>query len=168
MVRGIDSSHVQPPMTDRHRAVARLLAALGPMTHCALREKVRPGGNLSMPQFITLRALSDSPKTSSDLARTLGISRPTVTRLIDGMVRKGLVARQVDSADRRSSCIALTEAGHEVQRVARAQADDHLAALLSGLPDASLHRAELALTDIIALFERQGFRDVARSSNDAA
>lgn len=121
-----------------------------------------------MPQFITLRALSDGPKMSSDLARTFGISRPTVTRLIDGMVRKGLVARQVDSADRRSSRIALTEAGHEVHRVARAQAEDHLAALLSGLPDASLHRAELALTDIIALFERQGFRDVARSSNDAA
>ncbi len=138
------------------------------MSHRALREKVRPGGNLSMPQFITLRTLSDGPRASSDLARAFGISRPTVTRLVDGLVRKGLVARQVDPADRRSSRIALTDAGHEVQRMARAHAEEHLAALLIHLPDAALHRAEVALTDLVTLFERGESRDVPRSHSDAA
>ena len=49
-----------------------------------------------------------SPSTIAD---QLGVTRATVTGLIDGLVRDGLVIDRPDGADRRSKAIALTSKG---------------------------------------------------------
>ncbi|MDQ7070150.1 MAG: MarR family transcriptional regulator [Rhodobacterales bacterium] len=41
--------------------------------------------------------------------------RTTMTRMIDTMVRKGMVRREVDAADRRKSLIMLTDQGRALQ-----------------------------------------------------
>lgn len=52
----------------------------------------------------------------ADLARRAGVSRPTVTRLLDGLVRDGLVARHTDRDDGRARRIELTAAGRRLLR----------------------------------------------------
>lgn len=47
----------------------------------------------------------------SEIAEHLGVTRATVTGLIDGLVRDGLVADTLDGADRRRKAIALTSKG---------------------------------------------------------
>lgn len=49
--------------------------------------------------------------TPSELAEKAGVSRATMTGLIDGLVRDGLVARLMDNADRRKYTIKLTRKG---------------------------------------------------------
>lgn len=49
--------------------------------------------------------------TPSEIADHLGVTRATITGLIDGLVRDGLVARAPEGADRRSKSIALTGKG---------------------------------------------------------
>jgi len=49
--------------------------------------------------------------TPSELAAKTGVSRATMTGLIDGLVRESLVARLIDGVDRRKYLIKLTEAG---------------------------------------------------------
>lgn len=49
--------------------------------------------------------------TPSALADKAGVSRATMTGLLDGLERDGLVERLLDSADRRSISIKLTIAG---------------------------------------------------------
>ena len=61
-----------------------------------------------------LLALEDSQAvTPSILAAHIGVSRPTVTGLIDGLVRQGYVARRTDADDRRSVTLTLTDSGRD-------------------------------------------------------
>ena len=49
----------------------------------------------------------------SELADKLGVSRATVTGLVDGLERDGLVTREGHPEDRRAFCIQLTEKGKQ-------------------------------------------------------
>ncbi|MEJ2089918.1 MAG: MarR family transcriptional regulator, partial [Gammaproteobacteria bacterium] len=59
-------------------------------------------------------AQSGQTLSPSDLADRLGITRPSITSLIDGLVRQGLVRRQPARDDRRRMTISLTPAGRQL------------------------------------------------------
>ena len=73
---------------------------------------------LTFVQFKTLMNLSsadpDQPPYLQELAEGLGASMPSLSRAVDGLVRKDLVLRLEDPADRRRRRISLTETGREV------------------------------------------------------
>ncbi len=50
---------------------------------------------------------------SSEIGRRLDIEKGSITTLIDQLVEKDLVTRQIDPCDRRKSQIALSKAGRE-------------------------------------------------------
>ncbi len=58
---------------------------------------------------------SKGPQTPSTLSEQTIRDRTTVTRLIDGMVRKGLVARSENPTDRRRTDISLTPTGEALE-----------------------------------------------------
>ena len=60
-----------------------------------------------------LAILLDRPgaATHSELAEESGVTKGTITGLVDGLEREGYVQRQPDAQDRRVSRIALTAAG---------------------------------------------------------
>ncbi len=61
--------------------------------------------------LILLMREDDLTSTPSQLAEKSGVSRATMTRLIDGLARDGLVKRLGDRSDRRKYSIRLTAAG---------------------------------------------------------
>jgi DNA-binding MarR family transcriptional regulator len=73
---------------------------------------------LTFVQFKVLMELFVSEPGSApylqELAESLGASTPSLSRAVDGLVRKGLATRQEDREDRRRRRIALTEAGRDV------------------------------------------------------
>lgn len=68
---------------------------------------------LSPGRYSVLMALDvERPSLApSEIADRLGVTRATVTGLIDGLVRDGLTTYALDSADRRRKAIALTPRG---------------------------------------------------------
>jgi DNA-binding MarR family transcriptional regulator len=54
----------------------------------------------------------------SALRRQLGVSRPTVSRMLASLEELGLVLRRADSKDRRQVFVALTDAGRALLRAA--------------------------------------------------
>ena len=65
--------------------------------------------NCSLPQMDILRFLSEKDSlTLTDLARQLGVSKPSASVMVDTMERHGLIARSVPETDRRSISIRLT------------------------------------------------------------
>jgi DNA-binding MarR family transcriptional regulator len=67
-----------------------------------------------------LKKMEDSPQshTPAELADMSGVTRATMTGLIDTLERDGLVKRVPDPVDRRMMSVRLTERGHRVlQRV---------------------------------------------------
>ena len=60
------------------------------------RMRLRHDDGLSIAQFHLLRPLLDAPDGAlgvGELAHTAGVSAPTATRMVDGLVRDGLCAR---------------------------------------------------------------------------
>jgi DNA-binding MarR family transcriptional regulator len=72
---------------------------------------------LTPAQGFVLRVVLASPGClSSQVAGTLGISRPTATRLIDILCEKQLVDRRQAESDGREWCVYPTRAGKTLDR----------------------------------------------------
>jgi DNA-binding MarR family transcriptional regulator len=80
----------------------------------AIEATLRHQFGLSVGRFSLLMILhrySQSELTPSDLAERAGVTRATVTGLLDGLEREGLVERLAHSTDRRRIALRLTAAG---------------------------------------------------------
>ena len=79
---------------------------------------------LSQGRFVLLFLLDSAPDglAPNTLAERAGVTRATVTGLLDGLVREELIERQASATDRRALCIQLTRKG---KRVARAVFEQH-------------------------------------------
>lgn len=71
---------------------------------------------LSVGKFTLLMQLfvASEGLTPSDFAERAGVTRATITGLLDGLEREKLVQRQPHPADRRMLSIHLTEKGHQL------------------------------------------------------
>src|ERR671935_406745 len=66
----------------------------------------------SLPMWLILTSLrGEQWRTQHELARSLGIEGPTLTRHLDALERAGLVQRRRDPSDRRAVQVELTDAG---------------------------------------------------------
>jgi DNA-binding MarR family transcriptional regulator len=70
-----------------------------------------PVDGLSLAQYHLLEPLEEGPKTNRELAEQAGISAPTATRMVDGLLQRELVTRLDDPSDGRAVVISLTRAG---------------------------------------------------------
>ncbi|MFC3814100.1 MarR family winged helix-turn-helix transcriptional regulator [Lysobacter sp. GCM10012299] len=82
-------------------------AMWGRMEH----ELSKAGHELTFSQYITLKLLSFGPAGVTDLARHAELNPGAMTRLLDKLEARGIVARVADPADRRGINIHLTDAG---------------------------------------------------------
>lgn len=118
---------------------AREVLDVVPLVMREIRTELRRQGanELSVPQFRTLMFLDRKKQGSlSDVAQHLGLTLPSMSVLIDGLVDRGLVRRQSDSTDRRRVTLMLTDRGRTRIDRARAAAHKHLTDLFRGVPAA--------------------------------
>jgi MarR family transcriptional regulator, transcriptional regulator for hemolysin len=105
----------------------------------------------SLPIWLVLTSLrGEQWRTQLELARSLGIEGPTLTRHLDGMERAGLVERRRDPADRRAVQVELTDAGRELHNRLRQHVVDFDERLRAGLGEEAI--SELGAT--LARLER--------------
>lgn len=110
--------------------------------------RVFAGRHLSQSEFFVLKLLNvksgEFKKTglgtprAAFLSGRLEMKRPTVSRILNGLERRGYIARTIDTSNRRSFEIHLTEAGERALR----QAEDVMTGLLDQL-ETELGEAEL-------------------------
>jgi DNA-binding MarR family transcriptional regulator len=103
-----------------------------------IREKMRPHRKgISLPQFRALVLIDRQPETSlSMIADQCSASLPTTSRLIAGLVAKGLVTRKGCCDDRRQLELAITRLGREVLDTAWAGVQRCMETELQQLTDA--------------------------------
>lgn len=92
---------------------------------------------LSPGRYSMLMAL-DAARPSlapSEIADRLGVTRATITGLIEGLVRDGLVADAPDAADRRRKAVALTPKGEALLEVVLPDIFQRMADLTSPLSE---------------------------------
>ena len=108
------------------RAGVRLLARLA-----RVAEQACQSTGISLPQYRLLLSISGRPQRASGLATLVGVSRPTLTSLVDGLEHGGFLRRAPVPNDRRGIQLVRTEAG----RAAVERAENALLLRLSQIVD---------------------------------
>jgi MarR family transcriptional repressor of emrRAB len=78
-------------------------------------ERILSQIGLSQGRFLTLIVMNRTPSEAinpSTLADKLGVTRATMTGLLDGLRKQGLIERQIHPEDRRKVGVLLTDSGH--------------------------------------------------------
>ena len=100
------------PSTKRSVPIALIRArekVMGP-----IREMLSDSG-ITEQQWRILRVLEEyGPQDASSLAERACLLLPSQTRIVQTLLEKGLVTRQVDDKDRRKQTVAITEAGRKI------------------------------------------------------
>jgi MarR family transcriptional regulator for hemolysin len=91
----------------------------------------------SVPVWLIMNARThERLATQVDLARSLGIEGPTLTRHLDNLEEAGLVERRRSDEDRRAGRVALTAAGEAAYRSLRGAVIAFNDRLLRGVSEA--------------------------------
>lgn len=86
------------------------------VTRSLLDEALRPAGVTTL-QYTALTVLARRDETTSaDLARLSFVRAQSISDLVAGLDRRGLIARTPDPANRRRLLIRLTPAGRDLMR----------------------------------------------------
>src|SRR5688500_6837692 len=108
--------------------------------HLLRRVRVQDAASgVSGPRLSALSVLVfGGPRTVSGLAAAEQVRVPTMTRLVQGLQRAGLVTCEADPSDRRRVNVRATARGARLLRAARARRVGALARQLAALPAADL------------------------------
>jgi DNA-binding MarR family transcriptional regulator len=90
---------------------------------------------LTLAQLTVLRELRQGPRSASRLARAVGRSSASVTRLLDRLEERGMVSRHRDRSDRRSVEVRIEEAGLNALGEIRVLGDSALATALERMSE---------------------------------
>jgi DNA-binding MarR family transcriptional regulator len=115
---------------------AALVADSVPLVMRTIRAEMRShrSPDLSVPHFRTLAYLHRHPGASlSDVAAHIGLTLPSISKMVDRLVARELVTRRSGPQDRRRICLELTPQGESTYQAAasatRARLAERLAAL---------------------------------------
>jgi DNA-binding MarR family transcriptional regulator len=103
---------------------------------------------MSQGKFTILMLLNRDPDVGvspSDLADRSGVTRATITGLLDGLSREKLVSREDDTGDRRKAVVRLTSRGRKLLDNILPEYYRHVAELMGGLSD----EEKAALVDLL-------------------
>ena len=134
---------------------ARQLLDTTPQIMRFIRAEMRShrGHDLSVPQFRTLTFVNRNPEVSlSNLADHLGLTLPSTSKLVDGLVNQKVVTRRESKEDRRRLTLALTKNGQDILRVAREATQNHLKDVLHELSADELSTIIRAMNLLQTLF----------------
>jgi len=106
---------------------------------------------LTVPQFRALHFVqSHSGGSLSATADFLGLTLPSTSKLVDQLVKRGILARDHDATDRRRMTLKLTGKGETLLKNARAAVGEQLAIMLGRFGAAELG----ALWDALGLLQQ--------------
>jgi len=115
--------------------------------------------DMRTPYGFVVRALAERPRTLTELAEVLDVSKQAAIKVVDEMERRGFLRREPDPQDRRAKLLRLTERGLAVREAALAESGRMEAELreVAGEADVdALRRAVLALLERHEGLERAG------------
>jgi DNA-binding MarR family transcriptional regulator len=146
-------------LTTPERSAEALLDTV-PLVMRTIRQLMREqrSADLSVPQFRALGFVHRHPETSvSAVAEHLGLSAAATSRLVDALVERGLVERQVSAVDRRFVTLRLSPEGITVRENARRYTAEQMAAKVSELSDADRATVVAALESLRRVFGGASF-----------
>jgi DNA-binding MarR family transcriptional regulator len=98
--------------------------------------------SLTFRQYVTLLRIHGGLRSIVGLAGEARLTLPTVSQSVDSLVKRGLITRGQDKADRRLTVLSLTAAGVAAMRAAKRRLEEALTECLDGI-DAGVRQSLL-------------------------
>lgn len=136
----------------KNSAVPRLIGLVRAMRDCCQRQEGEMCHKLALTasQFACLLALPETGDlTVHQVAKAMGLSPSRASRIIDSLVRQGLLERQTTASDRRQQHLTLTLAGRSKWHTAQMLLVECEQKLLSQLTAQGSRDLEEALKTVI-------------------
>ena len=120
----------------------------------SLRSEMRlsADAHLTVPQFRVLVRLAKQSTTHKELAAWIGVTLPTLSKMVEVLVEKELVTQQPLPGDRRKSILALTPKGRRHYESYRSKVKKRLEEKLIRISGAEVDTLCEALTVLGRLF----------------
>jgi DNA-binding MarR family transcriptional regulator len=113
--------------------------------------------DVSLTSTSTLATLQRTgPRRITELAATEGVAQPSMTSLVTGLERLGLVERRRDAGDGRAVLVSLTDTGAAYLQARRRDGAQVLARLIDKLPPEEAGALVAATPAIMHLNELEG------------
>lgn len=157
-------------MEEELHNLARTLLEVVPLVNRSIRAEVRAhrSAELSVPQFRVLGYVKQGVRVSlSDIAEHMGLTLPSMSTMVDGLVSRGLVDRTRDGEDRRKVTIVLTAHGEEIWTAAWKAVCASMVRRLRGL-DAERRREMLRAFETLGSLFAQAAEGAPTVSSDGA
>jgi DNA-binding MarR family transcriptional regulator len=117
--------------------------------------RARRPEELSVPQFRTLIFLQrHAGATVSDVAGHLGLALSTTSQLIDGLLKRQYMLREVSQRDRRCATLSLTAEGNTMLEDVRARVHAWMDERLASLTPEEREALRVAMPALNAIFRR--------------
>ncbi len=145
-------------MTQIVQGAAQQVLDAVPVVMRTIRAQLRTHrrADISVPQFRAMGYIDRNEGASlSDLASHIGLTLPSMSKLIDGLVSRKMVTRTAHSRDRRRICLSLTPLGREELRAAHRFTEKYLADTMSGLDEQELQSITHAMQVLKGLFGQE-------------
>ncbi len=134
----------------KNKEIATSFFEVGPLFIKLLKSEIRAvaKGDLTQPQYRILALIHRGLDTVSQLALHLGVSQPAMSKMVDMLVKRGLLCRQEDPRDRRQSRLALSSQGLKDYRILRQAGVQRLGRQIESLSVEERKKLERALHDL--------------------
>lgn len=112
--------------------------------------------NVTLSQCYTLETLARKGKLAmKELSQEIGVAISTMTRILDVLVRDGLVKRKDAPSDRRMVYIELTNQGQDLALKLKRCIDDHVGTILAKIPKSKQQQVIESLQVLVAAIDQQ-------------
>jgi DNA-binding MarR family transcriptional regulator len=148
----IQTAPPQPPDID---TAARLRTAIGRLARrLRTTAAAREAGLTPTAISVLLNVTRNAPIRMSELADSEGINPTMLSRVVSGMVDKGLLERSADAEDRRAAWVSITSRGRRLTQRMKGERTEAVIEALGQLSADERRRIERALPGLEALAER--------------
>ena len=148
------SNDEHAPMDDETELASKLVEVI-PLVMRAIRSHMRANRSLdlSVPQYRALGFVVRHPGASlSQVAEHQGLTLGAASRLVDGLVTRGLVERRASTEDRRFVTLHVLPSGESALAQARQRTEQAIARMLATLPIADQEIILRAMEPLRAVF----------------
>lgn len=127
-----------------------------------IQAKLWQTAEITLAQLSVLRLLRNGPQAVGRLGAEIGLSPASVTRLVDRLEHRNLVARSRDSVDRRRVDVTLTSEGERMLGETKVFRGSHMHLAVEAMTSEERRRMASVLTRFVELARSFATREEER------
>lgn len=118
------------------------------------RDQIKVFGVTSSQCYALLEIERTNGLTMNELSTKMNLDTSTMTRIMDNLVRDGLVQRVRDESDRRYVVVQLTEQGQECAQKLRASIEKYYCDIITAIPVGNVDQVLASVNTLLTAFEK--------------